>query len=316
MSIKRIIVTGGAGFIGAHLVDRLIGEDFSVTSLDNLLTGCVENLNPKAEFIQGSVSELNDIEKLPFKDVHAVIHLAAQSSGEASFEDPYKDFNTNVGGTLLLLEWCMRHGIKRFIFTSSMSVYGTSSDEALTEDIPCNPISFYGAGKLSAENYVRLFSGFGLETTILRLFNVYGSKQNLNNLKQGMASIYLAYLLKRQPILVKGSLERFRDQTHVSDVIDAIMLCLEKPVSVGKIYNIATGRKTTVRELIETMLRISGNSFEGYPVKVVEGTKGDIWGCYADVSKATRELGWHCRHTLESGLSEMYSFFNRRISNG
>ena len=196
-----------------------------------------------------------------------------------------------------------------------MAVYGANSDLPLTENSPCNPLSFYGIAKLASEHYIRLYSSLGLETTILRPFNVYGSKQNLDNMRQGMASIYLSYLLKGQPIIVKGSLDRFRDQTHVSDIVDAIMLCLNNPVSFGKTYNVATGKKTTVRDLIHTMIKVSGRSVNNYPVRVVDGTPGDLFGCFADISRISSELGWHPRQSLESGLTEMYNSYAGRYSN-
>ncbi len=310
--MKRYIVTGGAGFIGAHLTNRLIREGYAVTIIDNLSTGSIENLNTESEFIKGDISEPKDIEKLPFDGVEGVFHLAAQSSGEVSFEDPYADLKVNVGGTVLLLDWCRKHDIRRFIFISSMGVYSQGSEIPLPENAPSNPKSFYGIGKLAAEHYVRAYGVLGLNTTIIRPFNVYGPMQNLNNMKQGMASIYMSFLLKDEPILVKGSIDRFRDQTYVVDVVEAIMRCMRNPASVNQTYNIATGRKTTVRELINTMLNISGKSIDDYPVQVTNGTPGDIFGIYADVSKAERELGWSSCYGLEQGLKEMFKYYTEK----
>ena len=310
--MKRIVVTGGAGFIASHLVARLIDLGYAVSIIDNLSTADPRNIHPAANFIQGSVAEPGDLQRLPTSDIQAVFHLAAQSSGEASFDDPQADFRTNVAGTLQILEWCRRHAVRQFIFTSSMAAYGASSDIPLDEKTPLQPKSFYGAAKVAAETYTRLFATFGLETTILRLFNVYGSRQNLANMKQGMASIYLSYLLKNEPIIVKGSLERFRDQTHVIDIIDALLLCLDNPTAKGKTYNIATGEKTTVHQLLDTMFKVSGKP-ANYPLTAAEGTPGDLFGCCADTTLARTELGWHCRQTLESGLQEMHDYFAGRV---
>lgn len=309
--MRRFIVTGGGGFLGTHLVNRLIQEGYAVTVIDNLSTGQVEKLNPKAFFLQGDVSKPESIRELSSEGVEGIFHLAAQTSGEISFENPYADLQANVGGTLLLLDWCKSHDIRRFIFTSSMGVYGTGSDLPLPESAPCRPKSFYGIGKLAAENYTNLYGTLGLETTILRLFNVYGPMQNMDNMKQGMVSIYMSYLLKNEPILVKGNLDRFRDQTYVADVVDAQMLCLEKPISIDQTYNIATGTKTTVRKLIDTMLKVSGKTPGRYPVKLVDGTPGDIFGSYADVTKAKKELGWSSRFSLEDGIREMYKYYTQ-----
>lgn len=308
--MKRYIVTGGAGFIGAHLTSRLVREGHHVTVIDNLSTSRIENITPGTDFIQGDVSNPEDIEKLPHEGVEGIFHLAAQSSGEKSFEDPHVDFQSNVGGTLLLLAWCLKHKVRRFIFTSTMGVYGRSSEHPFPETTECLPKSFYGIGKLSAENYVNLYGGLGLDITILRPFNVYGPGQNMENMKQGMASIYMSFVLTDKPITVKGSLDRFRDQTYVDDIINAMILCLEKPVSIGQTYNIATGSRTTVRRLIEGILKAGGKP-DDYPVVTAEGTPGDTFGCYADITKAQRELGWTSKFSLDTGLSKMYEFHKR-----
>ena len=308
---KRFLVTGGAGFIGSHLVTRLISEGHDVTIVDNLATATSENINKKADFLNADISKPGFTKKLPVENIAGVFHLAGQSSGEISFEDPQRDFNINVGGTLSLLEWCKMKKIKRFIFTSTMGVYGSTTDAPISEDTPCRPKSFYGVGKFAAENYINIYSAFGIESTIIRPFNVYGPAQNLKNLKQGMASIYMSFVLKDEPIVVKGGLDRFRDQTYVKDVIDAMMLCLENPRSIGKTYNVATGKRITVKELIDTMLDISGKG-AAYSVKQVEGTPGDLLGAYADVTKIKKELGWESRYSLKDGLKLMYDYYVKR----
>ncbi len=309
--MRRAIVTGGAGFIGSHLVDRLVTEGWEVIVLDNMHTGQIENINPAATFIKVDVGNPDDFSKIPGDGVDVVFHLAAQSSGEASFDNPYVDFRTNAGGTLLMLEWCRQHAVKRFIYTSSMAVYGINSSEPLGEDDPCRPLSFYGAAKLASEGYCRLYDTLGLETTIIRPFNVYGSRQNLSNMKQGMASIYMAYLLRNEPIVVKGDLDRFRDQTHISDVVEGFMCCVDEPAAYGNTYNIATGRKTTVRSLIRSILLAAGREPADYTVQGAPGTPGDIFGCYADISKASNDLGWQPVTELNDGLREMYRYYSR-----
>lgn len=306
--MARFVVTGGAGFIGAHLTDRLVADGHEVIVVDNLSTGLRTNINPHASFIEGSVADPTAVSGIPAEGITAVFHLAAQSSGEASFDNPHNDLQSNVAGTVLMLQWSKSHAIKQFIYTSSMAVYGATSDAPLAEDSPCLPTSFYGVAKLSSEHYIRLYCSQGLQTTIIRPFSVYGSRQNLGNMKQGMASIYLAYLLRGEPITVKGSPDRFRDQTHVSDVVDALVGCLDKPAAIGNTFNIATGHKTTVGELLAALLRAAGQP-DNYPVTYVEGTPGDIFGCYADITKAKRLLGWTPRISLSEGLTEMYDYF-------
>lgn len=306
--MARVVVTGGAGFIGAHLVDRLIAEGHDVLVVDNLSTGLRDNVHPAARILEGSVADRVFVAGIPADGVDAVFHLAAQSSGEASFDNPFNDLQTNIAGTLLMLQWCMANSIRRFIYTSSMAVYGATSDTPLVEDFTCQPSSFYGVAKLASEHYVRLYAAQGLLTTIVRPFNVYGSRQNLGNMKQGMVSIYLAYLLRNEPIIVKGSPERFRDQTHVSDVVTALTVCLANPAAYSATFNIATGKKTTVAELLSALLTASGKPPD-YPITYAAGTPGDIFGCYADISRAHRLLGWAPRIVLAEGLSEMYNYF-------
>jgi len=306
--MARIVVTGGAGFIGAHLTDRLVSDGHEVIVVDNLCTGLRESVNPHARFIEGSVADRGLVSAIPSDGVDAVFHLAAQSSGEASFDSPYDDLQSNVAGTVLMLQWCKVNGIRRFIYTSSMAVYGTTSDISLAEDSPCRPTSFYGAAKLASEHYIRLYAAQGLQTTIIRPFNVYGSRQNLRNMKQGMASIYLAYLLRGEPIIVKGSPDRFRDQTHVADVVHALTGCLDSQAAIGGTFNIATGRKTTVGELLAAMLRAADLPSD-YPVTYTDGTPGDIFGCYADITRARQQLGWVPHIGLDQGLTEMYRYY-------
>ena len=196
-------------------------------------------------------------DRLDPKGVKAVFHLGAQSSGEISHEDPVHDFDVNARGTLLLLRWCECYGIRRFLYASSMAIYGPSEGPLSEESTP-RPHSFYGASKIAAEGYVNLFGRNGGRPTIFRMFNVYGPGQNIGNLKQGMASIYLAYLLRGESVLVKGSFDRYRDFIYVDDVAEAWLSALDSSASVGGTYNLGSGRKTTVRELLDGLIRAFG----------------------------------------------------------
>lgn len=301
--MARYLVTGGAGFIGGYLARALQGAGHAVIVLDDLSSGLARNVPAGAVFVRGDLRDDATIEALP-QSIDAVLHLAAQPSAEISHDDPLRDFDVNARGTLRLLQWAERSGISRFLHASSMAVYGATNG-TVDERAPLQPGSFYGAGKVAAEAYVSLFGRRGMQTTIFRMFNVYGSGQNLANLRQGMASIYMAYLLRGEPVMVKGSLDRFRDLVHVSDVAEAWLMSLADARSHGKIYNVGTGRKSTVAEMLDALGRAFGFAPGQCPATVVAGTAGDIHGNVGDVSALMQDLGWRPTMSLEAGIAEM-----------
>ena len=305
---KRYLVTGGAGFIGSHIARGLLSSGHKVWIVDNLTTGSLENVPPDSTFAQLDLSLPETFDSLPDVPFDAVLHLAAQSSGEVSFEKPVYDLQTNVLGTLLLLHWCYQRGIRRFLYASSMSIYGDVGDEPVSETHPCRPKSFYGIGKHASEHYLRIFSEKGMQTTAFRMFNVYGPGQNLANLKQGMVSIYLAYILKGEPVLVKGSKDRFRDLVYIDDVVDAWVAALDNPIAFGKTYNLGSGQKTFVWQLLEEEIRAFGYDPATYSIQYTEGTPGDQFGIWADISRVKADIGWGPHTTLSAGLSKMVAW--------
>jgi len=303
--MKRALVTGGAGFIGSHLSRRLLKEGWHVHIVDNLSTGFKSNIPRGAEFYFLDLSKDDFITQLPGVRYDAVFHLAAQSSGEISFDDPMYDLKTNCLSTLMLLDWCLKNKIKRFIYTSSMSIYGEQEVQPVKENFYPKPKSFYGVGKLASEGYVNVYSKLGLNTTSLRLFNVYGPGQNMENLRQGMVSIYMAYILKKQEILVKGSPRRYRDFIYIDDVIEAYMKCLDNTSTFGKSYNVASGTKTHVQDLLDAELEAFGYNPSSYPVKYSDSTLGDTFGIFADISAIQEDTGWKPMVSLSAGLKRM-----------
>lgn len=302
--MRTALITGGAGFIGSHLGKALLDKGWKVYVVDNLSTGSEANLPEGVEFIRLDLSDNDFVSLLPSVPIDVVFHLAAQSSGEISFDDPAYDLKTNTVSTVLLLQWCAQRGIKRFIYTSSMSIYGDQRhDRSVGENAPINPKSFYGIGKLASEKYMALYALQGINSTAYRLFNVYGPGQNMKNLRQGMVSIFLAYLHAGREILVKGPLPRFRDFIYIQDVIDCFMHTLDSPVTYGKSYNVGTGVKTTVGQLLQEMIRIYGN--DDVRITVGEGTPGDQFGVYADITKIQNETGWSPQVQLSVGLRKM-----------
>lgn len=308
---NTVIVTGGAGFIGSHIAKRLDETGYEVIVIDNLQTGTTENLPRGIEFIQGDISQKKCLSALPMKDVYAVLHLAAQSSGEVSNENPGLDLKVNTLSTLQLLQWCRSHKVPRFLYASSMAVYGDVLKNPVSETQACNPLSFYGISKLSSEHYIQHFAREGLATTCFRMFSVYGPGQNMTNMKQGMVSIFLAYLLRGEEIWVKGSGERFRDFTYIDDVVNAWCSCLENQETYGKIYNLAMGEKTCVKDLVHKEIEIYGFDPGSYPVKFEGSTPADQFGLFADISFIKRDLDWKPEVTLEEGLKKMIAWVKK-----
>jgi len=305
---KGVLITGGAGFIGSHLAKRLLSNGHAVTIIDNLVTGSKRNIPAGATFIKADLCNKNVLKKISSNEYDAVLHLAAQSSGELSNEQPEQDLRVNTLSTLQLLKWCKDCGIPRFMYASSMAVYGDSAHSPVVESDMCQPLSFYGISKLSSEHYVQHFSNEGLKTTCFRMFSVYGPGQNLTNMKQGMVSIFLAYLLRGETVWVKGSGDRFRDFIFIDDVVDAWCSSLDCSSTYGKIYNLATGKKTLVRELVEKEIRNFGSDTDIYPVKYEGSTPADQFGLYADISQIREDLAWKPRVGIDNGLKQMIAW--------
>ena len=296
------LVTGGAGFIGSHLAKKLIDEGAVVTVIDNLSTGYEYNIPSNCDFINLDLTGRDFLKKMP-ESISHVFHLAAQSSGEISYENPSYDLKINAMSTLELLKWSLEQKVEKFLYTSSMNVYGNVEDKPITEEQIVAPESFYAVGKVASENYLKIFFDIGLNTTVLRLFNVYGPGQNLENLKQGMLSIYIAYIIKNEPIIVKGSLNRFRDFIYIDDVISSILSAINYN-SQFDIFNICTGIRTTVNEAIDSILKV----FEKKDYRIYEhdGTPRDQFGIYGDNQKAKSLLNWQNKTSLEKGLTQIF----------
>jgi len=301
--MANYLVTGAAGFIGSAVARRLVEQGHEVVTIDNLSTGFVEAIPPGVEFVKGDCHNraiVASLKRLRFK---AILHIAGQSSGEISFDDPVYDLKSNTQSTLLLMALARESGCERLVYASSMSVYGEQPDHPVSEEASTQPKSFYGVGKLASEHYLRVHQRhYGVPCTALRLFNVYGRGQNLDNLRQGMISIYLAQALRSRRIVVKGSPSRFRDFVHIDDVVDAFLAAADAGQPELAVYNVASGRRTTVATLLELL---QGALPVPVPVEFGGSTPGDQFGLYGEVSKIRRELNWQPRVSLPDGLQRM-----------
>lgn len=307
----KAIVTGGAGFIGSHLSSHLLKAGWSVLAVDNLSSGFLHNVPVGAKFKWLDLTHEDSILGLPADGADVVFHLASHVGQELSFERPIYDFKANAFSTLLLLQWCMQKKVKQFIFASSMNVYGDPLTLPVTEATPVQPPSPYSVGKIASEYLCNIYQNFGVNTTSLRLFNVYGPMQDMQNMKQGMVSIFMTYVARNEPILVRGSKDRFRDFISVHDVVDAFYRCIDER-AYGKVYNVASGRKVFVWQLLNEIIKAFGYDPEKYPVTYGEPTPRDQFGVYGAASLLQKDLGWKPSVELTDGLAEMAAWVKEK----
>jgi len=310
----KVIVTGGAGFIGSHLVKRLLSLGHEVVIIDNFSSGNRGNVPAGINCMEIDLSETDFITRLPDGNYDAVCHLAAQSAGALSAEKPLYDLQTNAISTLLLSRWCIDQGISRFLYASSMVAYGNSDKSPVSENELCIPRSYYGVSKLTSEHLLRLASADGLDVTSFRMFSVYGPGQDLGNVKQGMVSIFLSYMLRGVEVPVTGSLERFRDFVYVEDVVDAWVSALSMSHTPAQVYNVGSGYGTSVRDLLSS-LRNALNLSSDYPIRELEGNLSDQFGLYADISNTINDLGWNPQTSLDDGLQLMVDWARTQYKN-
>ncbi len=307
--MNNYLVTGGAGFIGSHIATALLQRGDRVVIIDNLSTGLRQNVPAEAIFIEGNCEQAEIINQLNLQKFDAIYHLAGQSSGEISYDNPVLDLQANTQSTLVLVKYAVETSCPNFVYASSMSVYGDGTLTAVKESDPTIPKSFYAVGKLASEHYLRIYNSFGIKTVALRLFNVYGAGQNLLNLRQGMASIYLAQALKTSKILVKGSPERYRDFVHITDVVKAFLTAEQSAISNG-IYNVCFGKKVFVKDILDI---ISRNLDVPPDVIFSKSTPGDQFGIFGDYSSFEKNFGFRCNIPFENGMLQMIEWAKKTI---
>jgi len=310
----RVLVTGGAGFIGSHIVDKLMKEDFEVTVIDNLDMGRLNNLTnhqikKKFHFVKGDIRDFNLV-KESMKDIDAVFHEAALASVTRSVKNPILTNDVNVVGTLNLLKASSDLGVKRFVFASSAAIYGDTKCPLKKEDSILKPTSPYGVSKLAAENYVRVFHKvYGLETVCLRYFNVYGPRQNVDvhGSYGGAISIFTKRILKDLSPTIYGDGKQTRDFVYVGDVVEANMLALDNKKAAGGIFNIATGRNISVNQIAEVLKNLMNR--KDLKNIYADPRPTDLRHGYADISKAERILGYNPKVSIEKGLTKLVSWY-------
>ncbi|HTZ05085.1 MAG TPA: NAD-dependent epimerase/dehydratase family protein [Gaiellaceae bacterium] len=305
--MSRVVVTGGAGFIGSNLVRALLGRGDEVRVLDNFSTGNRANLDGLGvEIVEG---ELRSYERVhnAVRKADVVYHLGALGSVPRSVQDPLTSSAVNVEGTLNVLLAARDEGVRRVVFSSSTSVYGSSRTLPTAEDEPCDPISPYGVAKLAAERYCISFSRVyeSFETVVLRYFNVFGPRQSPFSQYAAAVPLFIRAVAAGEPVTINGDGEQSRDFTYVDNVVDATLRAGDTPGVSGEIFNVAAGAPATVNAVADTIGAILGK-----PVEKVNlpPRPGDIRDSWADLSKAERLLGYAPAVALEEGLRRTIEF--------
>ncbi len=294
------LVTGGAGFIGSNLVRGLLERGDSVRVLDNFSTGSRGNLEGlEVEVIEG---ELRSYERVhnAVRGVDVVYHLGALGSVPRSVQDPLTSSAVNVEGTLNVLLAARDAEVRRVVYSSSSSVYGTRRDLPVTEQTPPDPISPYGVAKLAAERYCVSFSRvYTLETVVLRFFNVFGPRQSPLSQYAAVVPLFVTAIGQGEPITIEGDGEQSRDFTYVTNVVDASTRAAEAEGASGRIFNVSSGSPATVNQLADTIGRIAGKQVER---QFAPPRTGDIRDSWADIGAAREALGYEPRIDLDEGL--------------
>ena len=306
--MRKVVVTGGAGFIGSHLSEELAELDYHVIILDDLSTGKVENIQPllkkkNVEFSQGSISDLPLLKKL-FQGVHYIFHLAAIPGVPQSIAEPQASHEVNVTGTLNVLLAARDRNIRKLIYASSSSAYGDTPTLPKSEDMPPDPQSPYAVTKLAGEYYCRVFHQvYALATVCLRYFNVYGPRQNPSSQYAAVIPRFITDVSNGKPPVIFGDGEQTRDFTFVKDVVRANILAAQGDAC--GLFNISRGERFTINRLAELIIELVGNKVEPIHQKP---RPGDVRHSLADFSKA-RAFGYEPKYSLEEGLRQTLEEF-------
>ncbi|MCR4404990.1 MAG: SDR family oxidoreductase [Candidatus Acetothermia bacterium] len=310
---KLFLVTGGAGFIGSHIVERLVREGQRVRVIDNLSTGKRENIEPflgEVEFIESDIRDLGLVREA-MEGVDYVSHQAAVPSVPRSVKDPMTSNSVNVEGTLNILIAARDAGVKRVVYASSSSVYGDTPTLPKHEGMKPEPRSPYAVSKLAGELYCQVFFHvYGLETVALRYFNVFGPRQDPQSQYAAVVPKFITAFLQGEPPTIFGDGEQSRDFTHIENVVEANLLAAKAPGVAGEVFNIACGERITVNELARLLTEIVGVNPKLKP-KYALARPGDLRHSLADISKAQELLGYEVKVNTREGLERTVEWYKR-----
>ena len=301
--METYLVTGGAGFIGSHIVDALVNKNYRVIVVDNLSTGNKENINRKAIFYEQDIR--SDLSEIFIKyNIDYVIHHAAQIDVQKSLNNPSIDSDINITGSINILSYAAKYNVKKVIYASSAAVYGKPDYLGLDEEHSVNPISYYGISKHTPEHYLKVFNElYNLDYTILRYSNAYGIRQEPKG-EGGVISIFIDKCLKKEKLTVFGDGEQTRDFIYVDDIVQANLLAINN--GDNEIINISCNTKTSINELIEIIRSLLDYSID---VEYQSVREGDIKDSYLDNTKAKRILSWKPSYDLKTGLKKTIKYY-------
>jgi UDP-glucose 4-epimerase len=306
----KILITGGAGFIGSHLAERLLLAGTQVRVLDNLSTGKRDNLPSQhrfLDFVQGDIREKKTVSDC-VRGMDAVVHLAAVASVQASIDQPMETHQTNFDGTLNLLEASRIHGVKRLLYASSAAIYGDAATVPVSEETVPNPLSPYAVDKLSGEYYLRYyFNKFGLPATAFRFFNIYGPRQDPSSPYSGVISIFVDRLQRDQPVTVFGDGSQTRDFVYVADLVDLLARAVHGQEGIGGVFNVGTGIRHSLLQLLDCLEKLSGRKIGR---RHEAARLGDIRHSCADVSRLKQVFGSAPATPFDQGLKKLLESLN------
>jgi nucleoside-diphosphate-sugar epimerase len=306
--MSHYLVTGGAGFIGSHLVEELLRRGDAVRVVDSLITGKRSNLVhlPAVEFVEGDLADL-EVARRAVKGMDYVLHQAAIPSVPRSVQDPITSNRANVDAALNVLVAARDEGVRRLVYAGSSSAYGNAPEQPKTETMPTAPLSPYALQKLVAEQYCQLFTSlYGLETVTIRYFNVFGPRQDPSSPYSGVISLFISALCEGRRPTIYGDGGQTRDFTYVANVVDGVLRACEATHASGEVVNVATGRRVSLNELFVTIKRLVGSQLE--PL-YAEPRAGDVRDSQADIGKARRLLGYEPTLGFEEGLERTIDWY-------